>query len=449
MFLAHTSDRRATTGGHGPKCHRGIECLCLLVLLGLFQSTTKAAQRAPRAPDERDLPMLLGAANEALGRKDYSAAVRALKSVVEIDPRSVEAWFNLAFAYTGLQQNEAAVRAYQHALDLRPNLFEGQLNLGILLLEMKQAQASVDHLAKAVVLKPQHVRAHLYYGRALAFLGPPGPAEKEFLEAARLEPKLASVQSELGQLYLKEKRYLEARTAFQKAADLDPKLPQPQLGSALAWEGLNNLDEAETLFEHYLAFEPQDVQTRFHLARLYLQQGQSEKALNHLQVLHQARPDMPGLAATMGDVFALLKRYPESEKFYRQALMASPGEADLHRALGRTLLDEENYVEAEKEFRLSLKLDPRNLEAAKGLATSLYLQKRYGEAIPILQALIREPSPPAGLYFVLATCYDHLRDHSKALEAYQRFLELSHEQSPDQEWQARQRVKLLQHELAK
>ena len=36
-----------------------------------------------------------------------------------------------------------------------------------------------------------------------------------------------------------------------------------------------------------------------------------------------------------------------------------------------------------------------------------------------------------------------------ALEAYQRFLSMSQGKSPNQEWQARQRVKLLERELEK
>jgi cytochrome c-type biogenesis protein CcmH/NrfG len=168
-----------------------------------------------------------------------------------------------------------------------------------------------------------------------------------------------------------------------------------------------------------------------------------------LQAVYRANPQLPGVAAALGDVCALLKRFGESEKFYRQALAAKPGEPDLHRALGQTLLDQEKFAEAEAAFRASLRLDAKSQEALKGLATSLYLQKRYGEAIPLIENLVRASEAPAGLFFVLATCYDDLHDQPKALQAYERFLELSHEQSPDQEWQARQRVKLLRRELRK
>jgi len=62
---------------------------------------------------------------------------------------------------------------------------------------------------------------------------------------------------------------------------------------------------------------------------------------------------------------------------------------------------------------------------------------------------LHSPDCPPGLLFVLATCYDHLRDRPKALEAYEKFLELSQGKSLDHEWQARQRIKLLRRELGK
>ena len=182
---------------------------------------------------------------------------------------------------------------------------------------------------------------------------------------------------------------------------------------------------------------------------MYLEQDKNEKALENLRAVYQARPNVPGLAAALGDVYALLKNFAESENFYRQAVASSPAEPDLRRALGQTLLDEGKYAEAEAEFRETLRLDPRNVDAAKGLANSLYLEKRYAEAAPLFESLTRLPEAPAGLFFVLATCYDHLRDRRRALETYEHYLELSRGKNPDQEWQARHRAKLLRRELSK
>ncbi len=109
----------------------------------------------------------------------------------------------------------------------------------------------------------------------------------------------------------------------------------------------------------------------------------------------------------------------------------------------------EKYAEAEAQFAACLKLDPTNLAAFRGLAMSLYLQKKYPEAIPLLEKEATLPNPPVSVFFLLATSYDALNIRPKALENYERFLELSKDQYPNQEWQARQRAKLLRRVLNK
>ncbi len=418
-------------------------CFCCLLL------APATAKEALLQTHDADVPTLLHTAQDALGKKDFSAAADALKQVVAAQPTLTAAWLDLGYAYTGLHQQEEAAAAYRKAVGLDPNLFGARLNLGILLMQMNNPQAALEHLEKAATLKPDHVRAQLYYGRALALTGQGERAEKQYQTVLRLDPKLAAAQYDLGQLYLQQKRYSEALGSFQRASELDPALSQAQLGMALAAEGLKDKDNAGTHFEHYLAAHPEDLDTRFHLARLYLEQGKNAQAYEDLVTVYRAKPDTAGLVAALGDVCALLKKYSDSEKFYRQALLSAPADADLHRALGQTLLEEDKLTEAEAEFRTALKGNPRSREAAEGLASSLYLQKRYQEAIPLLEALVRAPNPPPMLFFALASSYDNLHVVQKALDNYERFLQLSKGQSPDHEWQATQRVKLLRHQLQK
>ena len=259
----------------------------------------------------------------------------------------------------------------------------------------------------------------------------------------------AQAHFDLAQLLLSKKDYAAALEHFGKAQEIDPKLAQAQLGAGLALEGMGRTAEAAKHVDQYLAAMPEDVETRFHLARLYLETEDYEHALQNLEKVYATNPNLPGLSAALGDANAALKKFPESEKFYRQAVLATPNAADLHRALGQTLLDQEKFAEAEAEFRACLHLDPKNLDAFKGLATSLYLQKRYPEAIPLFERLSKLAGTTPGVFFILATCYDHLQARPQALEAYEHFLQLSNNQSPDQEWQARQRVKLLRRELRK
>lgn len=442
-------DRAPTQTRRSPYKTRRTLSLCFFVLFVSSALNFSRAQEAAPSSASPKLEALLHEAEDALNRHDYAAAIKPLKSAVELQPDLAPAWFSLGYAYTGLHQNDDAIEAYRKTISLDPDLFEAQMNLGILLVETKRPAEASPHLEKAAALKPQNARAHLYYGRALAASGDSAAAEKQFQEAIHVEPALAIAYFDIGQVEQSQKQFELAEAAFEKAATLDPRLTQAQLGWALALEGLSRPAEAASHFEQYLVAQPDDLDTRFHLARLDLQQGKNDAALEDLQKVYQARPETPGLAAALGDVYALLKKFPDSEKFYRQALAATPGEAGLHRALGQTLWEEQKFPEAEAEFRATLKLDPQNRDARVGLASSLYEEKRYGEAIPLLEAQARAPNPPAAVFFVLATCYDNLRVRPKALEAYERYLALSHGENPDQEWQAQQRVKLLRRVLGK
>jgi len=129
---------------------------------------------------------LISDAKNALDRKDYPAAAQALEALVKSQPDSVAAWFNLAYAYTGMKKIDEAVEAYGKCLELQPDLFDAQINLGILLMEMSRAPDALEHLEKAAALKPDDARAHLYAGRALAATGKKDEATKEFLASLKI-----------------------------------------------------------------------------------------------------------------------------------------------------------------------------------------------------------------------------------------------------------------------
>jgi protein O-mannosyl-transferase len=375
-----------------------------------------------------------------------------LQAVTHAAPQSADAWFYLGYAYHGLHQDADARAAYEKAVLLNPELYQAQANLGLLLLAMKDVQGALPHLQKAAALKPNDARPHLDLGIALDVSGQASAAETELRQALQLDPKLETAAYRLGKLESAEKQYSAAAGNFEKALALNPRSAEAELGLASAREGLGQSAEAEQHFEEYLKLQPTDAQVRFHLASLYLQENKSDLALVHLQQLEQAHAELPALDAALGDAYSRTGKFSDSESFYRKALAATPSGpdvADLHRALAATLVKEGKATEAESEFRAALRLDPNNADALKGLAESLYLQGRWADVAPMIERLVRSPSAPAGLYFLLATCYDHLRDRKRALDAYEQFLQRSNGSNPDQEWQARQRAKLLSRELGK
>ncbi|PYV13357.1 MAG: hypothetical protein DMG21_21210 [Acidobacteria bacterium] len=453
LLKKHPGNQRVVA----PLLSWGLEIALLAPFVSLIAAPLSAQTKArtgPRPAD--DVSTLLQAAEQALDRKDYAAAIAPLKKAAQVEPANAAVWFNLGFAFSELAAYPDAVAAYQKALEIQPDLFEAHLNLSAAYLKLGRYPEAQGELEKAIKLKPDHARAHLELGRALALEKNFEGAEKEFGEASRLDPKLAAAHLELAEVLLDEKKFGGAKSAFEAALELDPKSSQSQLGLALALEGAGKYEEAIPHYAAYLAANSGDLGRRVHLAVIEMNLGKNQEARDELQFVYEKDPKMPGVAAMLGDVNAWLKRLPEAERFYREALAATPDASDatprragLHRALAQTLLDEEKFSDAETEFRAALKLDPENLEAFKGLASALYLEKRYADAVSMFEAESRDPSAPPLTFFVLASCYDHLHVIPKALAAYEKFLALSNGQNPDHEWQAQQRAKLLKRELRK
>jgi tetratricopeptide (TPR) repeat protein len=73
----------------------------------------------------------------------------------------------------------------------------------------------------------------------------------------------------------------------------------------------------------------------------------------------------------------------------------------------------------------------------------LVLLKNYPAALESLEKSRQLGGETAAYYWFRAIMQDALQQHKPALESYQRFLEMSHDKSPDEEFKARQRVRIL------
>ena len=125
-------------------------------------------------------------------------------------------------------------------------------------------------------------------------------------------------------------------------------------------------------------------------------------------------------------------------------LKTSPDDPALLVAHGQNLIRQLKYAEAFAAFDKATQLDPANADGWSGLA---FAASRTNQPSITLHALTMRskylPEVPS-TYFLWATAYDTLHDKAAAAAYYHHFLESSAGKFPDQEWQARQRLLLLE-----
>jgi tetratricopeptide (TPR) repeat protein len=98
--------------------------------------------------------------------------------------------------------------------------------------------------------------SHLRTARQLAREGKPGEAVVELEASIRLNPRNPRAHSELGDVYLQQRRLGDALSRQRAALELDPQLAQAHYGLARVYERLGDEASARRHLENYLRLEP-------------------------------------------------------------------------------------------------------------------------------------------------------------------------------------------------
>jgi tetratricopeptide (TPR) repeat protein len=94
-------------------------------------------------------------------------------------------------------------------------------------------------------------------------------------------------------------------------------------------------------------------------------------------------------------------------------------------------------------FDKATKLDPGSADAWSGVAFTAFQLHRFDTALHALTMRSEHAPENASTLFLWAAAYDSTHQRDQAAAYYRRFLDASAGKFPDQEWQARERLKVL------
>jgi tetratricopeptide (TPR) repeat protein len=345
---------------------------------------------------------------KALDEKNYAAAAEQFAKAVEADPKDYVVRFHLALVNGLLGKDSEAIAGYRSVLELKPDLYEAQVNLGMVLLRQKQPREAVPHLEAATAAKPKVFQPNFLLAEALLAAGEPAKAEPYYKAAGELDPKSADVEAGLGRSRARQNRLAEAAANFRRAAELDPVYRDALLELAPLYE--NDGDNAAAL-EIYARY-PANLAARERMTQLLIHTGKLAEAVPLLE----------------------------------QSLAADPRNTQLRMTYGRVMRDLKKYSAAAAEFYRVTQAQPDSVEAWGELTSMLILLQDYARALDALDRLKSLGAEVPGHYYLRAIILDKTKQRRLAIENYQRFLALSQGKSPEEEFKARQRVRILQKE---
>ena len=410
---------------------------------------TSAPESATTATaTSQPVPAEIAAAESAIAASDWKAAEAKLDVYLASHPADARALFDAGYVADAQNRLDDAAVLYRRAVAADPNSFEAHISLGLLLARQDKLAEARPELLAATTLDPgvadPALKARAW--RALARIDRdtnPGAASNDLLEALKLTPETPADTLLAAELAEKSGQLEAAAAAYRRVLDKDPNSAAASAGLAHLLIERKDYAGAETLLRTALARNPDDPTLTAQLATVLADQDKAE-ALPLLQKLHAAHPTDPVVTRMLAAVLADAGDFAGSDQLLLHLLATSPEDPELLVSHAQNLVHEGQLDQAYAIFGKITQVDPANVDGWSGLA---FTASRLGHPDVTVHALaMRSRYLPenASTLFLWATAYDSLHQKTQAAAYYHRFLDASSGRLPNQEWQARQRLQILE-----
>jgi tetratricopeptide (TPR) repeat protein len=410
-----------------------------------------AAQATDAGP--QSISTEVTAAEAAIATSDWKTAETKLDSWLASHPQDARALFDAGYVADAQNRLDDAAGLYRRAIAANPKSLEAHLSLGLLLARQGKPNDARPELAAATSLDPGEagpaLKARAW--RALALIDRPQPgaggdtttASDDLLQALRLSPETPADTLLAAGLAEEAQQDDAAEAAYRRVLEKNPKSQPAYTGLAHLLIRKKQYPEAETLLRAALEKLPDDPALTAQLATVLAAQDNAE-ALPLLQKLHAAHPDDAAITSMLAGVLAVAGDAAGSDQLYLKLLAASPRDSDLLVAHGENLVSQGKFAEAFAVFGKATEIDPANGTAWSGLAFSASKTNQSSVTLHALTVRSKYLPENASTYFLWATSYDSLHQKEQAAVYYHHFLDSAAGKFPNQEWQARQRLQLLE-----
>jgi Tfp pilus assembly protein PilF len=316
---------------------RTMRVLLVLALVAACGGSSKGPN-GPKGRDSRHLDPV-----NPTAKKEFEAALRALRlggpeasetakarleAALKADGKLWEAWHDLGVIAYKDGEDDEAIDDFGKALAINPNhtptllaRAEAHRRAG----HKKDARADYDAVLKHTEKDdPNRRDAATRMASLLRDAGDYDDAVAVLRDTVRLAGATSKIYTELGLIYLLQKRLDLAQLVLAKAIELDAK--DPAIYNALALLALRQgkAQEAFQLFDQAVSLDANFLDARFNKASVLLDAGDYARAKVELAAIIQKRDDDYAAQVALGVAQRGMKEYPAARKTWEQVIEDAP-----------------------------------------------------------------------------------------------------------------------------
>ncbi len=281
----------------------------------------------------------------------YAESIELHKALIEEDPYSYLAWYNLGQAYIGLGLYEKAAEAFEYVTLINEEYDMAFRDWGEALLRMDKAEEAILVFEEALrVAEPYE---EIYFGLGLCHekLGRFSKARYYFRKALQLDPYYDEAVFRIAENFREEGKYTESLNAYKKALKLDEYNVDYIRGFAETSYLTGNVDEAVANYRKVVALKPDEPALWIDLSRLYYENGDMANAAQAAQDGLQHCPDDTALQYHLAAYQLAAGQRASGLVNLIEALQSDPAKFTLLFELHPPLLDDVEVIETVDLYR--------------------------------------------------------------------------------------------------
>jgi len=264
-----------------------------------------------------------------LGGPEASETARArLRAALKIDKSMWEAWFDLGAIAWKEGDDDEAVEDYTHALDINKGHTASLMaRAEAYRRESKKKEARADYEQAAKNMEEDDPNKRDVAARLASLLRDAGEyddAVEVLRDTVRTSGINAKIYTELGQIYLAQKRLELAQLVLAKAVQMDAKDPAIYNALAILAARQGKAQESFQLFDQAAALDPNFIDARFNKAAVLLDAGDYARAKTELAAIVEKRPDDYAAVVSLGVAQRGLKAFEEAKKDWDRVVKEAP-----------------------------------------------------------------------------------------------------------------------------
>ena len=251
-------------------------------------------------------------------------------------------------------------------------------------------------------------------------------AIEAYKKAYALDPKSQVIGERLAEMYWKAQRINDAVAEAREILKRDPDNVQSRrllgriylrsLGDVSASNGQpETVNRAIEQYREINRLDPSDTESALWLARLYRLKNEHDKAEQVLRSILKTDPENEPAVEQLTQLLMDEGKSAEAVTLLEGITSHSPS-AVLLDLLGDAYTQTHELAKAEAAYRKAMELDPSELSHQRGLGQTLLTEEKYSEALKVYQKLSDVMPDDSDVYLRIAQIYRELHQLDKAEE---------------------------------